>query len=69
MTQNKKHENFGGYEKCEEFAHSSYPGQFFLVFLRSNFFPGYLKELEVYIVSMDDDKVEYGPKQLKKKKT
>ena len=34
----------------------------FLVFLRSNFFPDFLKELEVHIVSMDDYKVEYDPK-------
>ena len=39
----------------------------FLVFVRSNFFPNFLKKLEVHIVSMDDDKVEYGPKNLKKK--
>ena len=31
----------------------------FLVFLRSNFFPGFLKELEVHIVSMEDYKVKY----------
>ena len=33
----------------------------FLVFLRSNFFPDLLKELEVHIVFMDDNKVEYDP--------
>ena len=34
----------------------------FLVFLRNNFFLGFLKELEVHILFMDDDKVEYDPK-------
>ena len=34
----------------------------FLVFLRSNYFLGFLKELEVHIVSMDDDKVKYDSK-------
>ena len=28
----------------------------------SNFFPGFLKELEVRIVSTDDNKLEYGLK-------
>ena len=34
----------------------------FLVFLKSNVFPGFIKELEVHIVSMDDNNVEYGTK-------
>ena len=34
----------------------------FFVFLRSNSFPAFLKELEVHIMSMDDYKVEYDPK-------
>ena len=34
----------------------------FLVFLRSNIFPAFLKELEIHIVFMDDDKMEYDPK-------
>ena len=34
----------------------------FLVFLRSNVFPIFLKELEVHMMSMDDYKGEYGQK-------
>ena len=38
------------------------PLPFFLVFLRSNFFLGFLKGLEVHIVSMDNYKVKYDRK-------
>ena len=58
----KKIVNLSGYEECEESQHSLYPLLFFLVFLKSNFFPDFLKEFEVHIVSMDDDKIEYNQK-------
>ena len=35
---------------------------FFLIFLKIKFFPFFLKELEVHIVFMNDDKIEYDPK-------
>ena len=67
MTEKKfqkiyKLEIFASYEECEESSLSSYHSHYFLVILKSNLFLGFLNELEVHIVSMDDDKVEYGPK-------
>ena len=56
-----KPENLGGYKVCEESQHSSYACHFSSI-LRSNFFPDFLKEIEVHILFMNDDKVKYDPK-------